>query len=214
MQVIGRAVWGIDASPLYRSMRVLSSLEGVTIADVPCGGGVAFRALRPAQDVRYLAGDLDPKMLQRAERRARRRSLTQIEFRRADLMALPFGDGEIDVFLSYGAIHMVDDAARAVAEIARCLGPGGRLIGTAFFSDMTRRARRLFELGARRGHPMPPSREDMYRWMRESGLVEGTLGPDYGFTTFRARKPRDSGEPARRSRRAKARSPRQSHRRP
>lgn len=189
MQALGRVVWGIDASILYRSLRRITPLEGVTIADVPCGGGVAFRALRRGQEVRYVAGDARERMLVRATRRARRRKLSQVEVLRADMMSLPFADGEIDVFLCHSGIHMQHDGLGSVAEIARCLRPGGRLIGTGFFSDMTSRARRVFELDSRHGHPMPPSREDMYRWMRKAGLAEGTLGPDYGFAEFNARKP-------------------------
>ncbi len=49
MSLIGRVVWGIDASILYRSMEPVGLLaDGSTIIDAPCGGGVAFRALRPA----------------------------------------------------------------------------------------------------------------------------------------------------------------------
>jgi SAM-dependent methyltransferase len=75
MRWIGRAVWGIDASVLYASMEPISRVPGgATILDVPCGGGVAFRNLRPDQDVNYVAGDLSEKMLTRAQRRARARS--------------------------------------------------------------------------------------------------------------------------------------------
>ncbi len=214
MRPLTRALWGVDVSPLYRTIRLIGSLQGACVADVPCGTGVAFGALAPGQDVRYLAIDPDPDTLRRAERRARRRSLTQIDFQRAELTALPFADGEIDVFLCFGAIHLLDDRDGALAEIARCLSPGGVLVGTSFFSDIGARGRHLFELGARRGHPLPPSREQMYKSMYASGLVEGTLGPDYGFASFRARKPPDTRGPVRSSRRAKARSPRQERRRP
>ena len=104
MRLVGRVVWGVDASVLYSSMRLLGSLEAVSIAEAPCPGGVAMRALRRGQHVRYLACDEDPRMLARARRRARRRSLTHTEFHRAQLTALPFADGEIDVFLCYGAL--------------------------------------------------------------------------------------------------------------
>jgi hypothetical protein len=50
MRAVGRAVWGIDMSVLYTSMEVIGRVtDGATILDVPCGGGVAFRALRPDQ---------------------------------------------------------------------------------------------------------------------------------------------------------------------
>lgn len=188
-QIIGRALWGIDVSVLYRSIELIGALEGVTIADVPCGSGVAFRALDPSRQVRYVAGDVDGRMLGRAEACARRRSLTQVEFLCTEMTSLPFRDGEIDVFLSYSGIHMVHDGALAVAEIARCMKPGGLLLGTSFFADLSPRGRRLFERARRRGRPTPPRRESMYLWMREAGLVECSLGPEYGFTSFRARKP-------------------------
>lgn len=77
---------------------------------------------------------------------------------------------------------------RCVPEIARCLKPGGRLIGTAFFSDVSRRARTLFEIGARRGHPLPPGRHDLLRWLTDAGLSDPMIGPQQGFAAFSARK--------------------------
>ncbi len=188
MRAIGRMVWGIDASVLYTSMEPIRTTEGVTIVDVPCGGGVAFRALRPDQDVRYIAGDLCPKMLRRAERRARRRSLNQVEFMAANMMELPIASDETDLFLSFSGLHMVAEPERAVAEIARCLKPGGQLIGTAFFSDVSRRARALFEVGAHRGHPLPPSRRDLLHWLTDAGFSDPVIGPQRGFAAFTARK--------------------------
>lgn len=188
MRAIGRTVWGIDASVLYTSMEPIRASEGTTIIDVPCGGGVAFRALRPDQEVRYIAGDLCPRMLRRAERRAQKRSLNQVEFVAADMTDLPIASGEADVFLSYSGLHMVDKPERAVAEIARCLKPGGRVIGTAFFSDVSRRARTLFAIGARSGHPLPPGRDEALRWLTDAGLSDPVIGPQRGFATFTARK--------------------------
>ena len=48
---IGRMQWGIDVRPMYASMEVIARTDGgATIVDVPCGGGLALRALRPGQD--------------------------------------------------------------------------------------------------------------------------------------------------------------------
>jgi ubiquinone/menaquinone biosynthesis C-methylase UbiE len=188
--LLGRAVWGMDGSVLYESMDPIGeAAPGSTIADVPCGGGVAFRALRPDQDLRYLAGDLDPKMLQRAERRARARSLGQVECVTAGMTELPFGDAEVDLFLSYSGLHMLDEPQQAIEEIARCLKPGGRVIGTAFFSGGSRRARRIFEAGGRRGHALPPDRGELMDWLAGAGLAEPTIGPQPTFAAFSARKP-------------------------
>ena len=188
MGLIGRALWGIDASVLYSSMESIEPAPGSTIADVPCGGGVALRALRPEQDVRYLAGDLDPKMLARAERRARARSLGQVELLTADMTKLPFADAEIDLFLSYSGLHMIDAPQRAIEEIARCLKSGGRVVGTAFFSGGSRRARWLFRAGNRRGHALPPDREAVAEWLASAGFTETRIGPQPTFAAFSARK--------------------------
>lgn len=192
MQAIGRAVWGIDASILYASMEPIARAPaGATIADVPCGGGVALRVLAPEQDVRYLAVDLSRKMLARAERRARARSLKQVELLAADMTALPFADGEVDLFLSYSGLHMVPDPEMAVMEMARCLRPGGELIGTTFLADASRRARALFRAGSYRGHPLPPSRGDLRRWLEAAGFEDAAIGPQAGFTAFGGRKRAD-----------------------
>lgn len=185
MRLIGRTVWGIDASVLYASMApIRSAAPGATIIDVPCGGGVALRTLDPAQEVRYIAADLDPKMLARTERRARSRSLRQVEVVSADMTELPFADAEADLFLSYSGLHMLGDPERAIAEIARCLKPGGQLIGTSFFSDCSRRARALFGLGSLSGHPLPPPREDVRRWLAAAGFEQPTIGPEPGFAAI------------------------------
>lgn len=190
VSLIGRAVWGMNGSVLYSSMEPIERVSpGSTIADVPCGGGVAFRGLRPGQEVRYLAGDLDPKMLGRAERRARRRSLGQVECVAADMTDLPFADAEVDLFLSYSGLHMIDEPRRAVEEIARCLKPGGRVIGTAFFAEGSRRASWIFRAGARNGHALPPGRKDLAAWLASAGLVEVEIGSEPTFAAFSARKP-------------------------
>lgn len=189
MRLIGRVLWGIDASVLYESMDPIQRVApGATIIDVPCGGGVAFRALSPEQDLRFIAADLCPKMLSRAERRARKRSLKQIEFKVADMTALPFADADADLFLSYSGLHMVEDPEQAVKEIARCLKPGGRVIGTTFLSDESKRAQRIFEMGSRRGHPAAPSRERLLGWLTSAGFDGATIGPQPGFAAFSGRK--------------------------
>jgi ubiquinone/menaquinone biosynthesis C-methylase UbiE len=189
MRLIGRLVWGVDIAVLYDSMETVRQVKGgATILDVPCGGGVAFRALRPNRDVRYVAVDLSERMLARARRRAAERSLVQIEFVRADMTALPFPDGQADLFLSYSGLHMLNDPELAVREIARCLKPGGRVLGTTFLSRGARRARALFAIGARRGHAKPPSRSDVQNWLSAASFVDISIGPQAGFVAFEGRK--------------------------
>jgi ubiquinone/menaquinone biosynthesis C-methylase UbiE len=189
MRLIGRVAWGIDASVLYTSMEAISRAgDGAMILDVPCGGGVALRALRPDQDVRYVAGDVSEKMLARAERRAKRRSLSKVKFTVADMRALPCGDGEADLIVSYSGLHMLEDPEPAVRELARCLKPGGEMVGTTFLSEGSRRQRALFELDRRHGNPTPPRRNDLLDWLHKAGINEATIEPERGFGVFRGRK--------------------------
>lgn len=189
MRGVARLVWGADLGLLYESMAAISRTSaGATILDVPCGGGVAFRALRPDQDVRYIAGDLLEAMLARAKRRAAGHGLGQIEFELADMEALPFADGVADLFLSYSGLHMIDDPESAVSEIGRCLKPGGEVIGTTFVRDGSRRQRLLFAIGGRAGHPLPPRASDLRRWLNAAGIVDPITVPAAGFGVFRGTK--------------------------
>ena len=191
MALVGRALWGMDSSVLYTSIEQIGAAEHVTIVDAPCGGGVALRALRPHQDVRYVATDISAQMVGRAERRARRRGLEQVEFVVADMTALPIKDGEADVVACYSGLHMLNEPRTAVNEFARCLRPGGTLVGTTFVLDgLSRRARLLFEQGSRRGHAMPPARDELLAGFTEAGFVEAALGPQPGFAAFSARRGR------------------------
>jgi ubiquinone/menaquinone biosynthesis C-methylase UbiE len=190
MRAIGRLVWGVDTAVLYRSIEesVGAAGEGITVIDVPCGGGIALRGLRAGRDVRYLAGDLSPKMLARTRARAQRRSLDRVRVLEADMLALPFADGEADLFLSYSGLHMVSEPRRAVREIARCLKPGGRLAGTTFLYEGSRRQRMLFEAGGRKGHALPPRRHELLEWLARDGFEDLELAPARGFAAFRARR--------------------------
>jgi ubiquinone/menaquinone biosynthesis C-methylase UbiE len=170
-------------------MEAISKMgDGATILDVPCGGGVAFRALRPDQEVRYIAGDLSTEMLTRAERRAEKRGLDQVEFAVADMRALPFADGVADLFLSYSGLHMVDDAEAAVSEIGRCLKPGGALIGCTLLSEGSRRQRALFAVGQRLGQFTLPHVSDLRLWLKAAGIVDPVIEPASGFAVFQGTK--------------------------
>jgi ubiquinone/menaquinone biosynthesis C-methylase UbiE len=189
MRAVGRAVWGIDMSVLYASMEAIGRVaDGATILDAPCGGGVAFRALRPDQDVRYVAADLSEAMLARAQRRAKKRSLNHVEFAVADLCALPLADDQADLLLCYSGLHMLKDPEAAVREIGRCLATGGELVGTTLLAEGSRRQRTLFGIGRRLGYPTPPSGPDLRLWLTAAGIARPTIEPKHGFAVFRGRK--------------------------
>jgi len=188
-QLIGRLVWGVDLAPLYRSMAAIAALpDGATVLDVPCGGGVALRGLRPGQQVRWIAVDVEPAMLARCERRARERGVA-VELLQADMRALPLPDATADLALAYSGLHMVGEPRTAVAELARCLAPGGELLGSTFLADGARRQRALLGHGARTGQNgvLVPAAE-LRGWLEDAGLADVEIAPERGFAIFRGRR--------------------------
>jgi ubiquinone/menaquinone biosynthesis C-methylase UbiE len=191
-RIVGTLIWSIDTRPMFASMRaaIANAPDESTILDVPCGGGVAFRALHPEQRLLYLAVDLDEAMLARARRRAATSELRQIEFVAADMRQLPFADASVDLCLSYSGLHMIPDPQEAVKEIGRCLRPGAELIGTTFVAEGSLRQRSIFSLSHWTGHVSPMgTAADLERWLVEAQLTDVEISPRRGFVLFRARMP-------------------------
>src|SRR5690349_16820876 len=87
-----RLVWGASLNPFYRAIDALGRLpDGTRVLDLPCGGGAAFRGVRPWQKLDYVAADPSPGMLERARARAEWVGLDP-EFVQVDVASLPFAD--------------------------------------------------------------------------------------------------------------------------
>ncbi|HNJ07824.1 class I SAM-dependent methyltransferase [Plasticicumulans sp.] len=93
---------------------------------VGAGTGLDFPLL-PAGP-QYTAIDLTPAMLDRARPRAAARPELAIELRSGDALALDFADASFDAVILHLIVAVVPDAARALAESARVLRPGGRVL--------------------------------------------------------------------------------------
>jgi SAM-dependent methyltransferase len=187
-RLVAWAIWGSDIRPYYASMDAIGKMpNGATIVDAPCGSGVALRALRPDQRVRYLGFDLSPAMVGRARRRADELGLDQVTLAEAHADALPVEDDDADLFLSYFGLHCFPDPAAALHEAARCLRPGGRLVG----STIVRGERELDRVRVRpgRGAFGPVGDDaDLRRWLTEVGLRSIEVERYGVFAVFRARK--------------------------
>jgi len=70
-----------------------------------------------------------------------------IDARVGDVQQLPFGDGEFDVAIAAWMLYHVADLDRALAELARVLKPGGRLVAV---TNAVEHLQELWDL-ARRG---------------------------------------------------------------
>jgi ubiquinone/menaquinone biosynthesis C-methylase UbiE len=125
----GLLLFGTDTRLLYDHMRALDEVpDGGAVLDIPCGGGVALRAVRPEHSFRYVAADIAPAMLERTAEVARSRGLGPlVETAKEDAEALTFDDGSFDLVMSFAGLHCFPHPDVACREIARVLKPGGRL---------------------------------------------------------------------------------------
>lgn len=176
---VGGLLWrvgvGSDLRRLYAAAAELGRLPaGARVLDVPCGGGVALRGLRPGQGVEYVACDIAPAMLVRTTRAARRRGVAdQVSTCPADVAALPFEDGEFDLVVSFTGLHCFPAPRRAVEEMVRVLRPGGVLTGSALLRDTGRRYEPLRRAGRAAGLLGPScTRAELLDWLTDEGLVE------------------------------------------
>jgi SAM-dependent methyltransferase len=97
------------------------------VLEIAAGTGVVTRALASVlpESVSIVATDLNPSMLEQAAALGTRRP---VEWRQADAMGLPFGDGSVDaVVCQFGAMFF-PEKARAFSELRRVLTAGGVFI--------------------------------------------------------------------------------------
>jgi SAM-dependent methyltransferase len=187
---IGWALWGGNPGPMYELMGAIGAVPpGSTILDAPCGGGLAFRELRPDQDVRYVAIDLSRGMLDRARREAERRGLRQVELVHGDLQRLPFEDELADLTLSMNSLHCVPDPASAVAELVRCTRRGAPVVGSMLVLGAGRRHDRVLRYAERTGTGGPGgTTDDLRRWLADAGLTDVRVGASGAIATFESRR--------------------------
>ena len=88
------------------------------------------------------------------------------ELRQADLYALPLADGAADLAILHHVLHFAQQPAGAIAEAARVLGDGGRLL-IADFASHDREELRAREAHVRLGF----SDEQVLGWFEAAGLM-------------------------------------------
>jgi ArsR family transcriptional regulator len=108
-------------------LRLLPSLldPELVVGDLGCGSGQVTAALAPFV-ARVVGVDSSTEML--AVARARSRALSNVDLRQGTLEQLPVDDASLDLALCVLVLHHVADPARALAEAARTIVPGGRLV--------------------------------------------------------------------------------------
>ena len=99
--------------------------ENAVVADLGCGTGQVAEALAPFVG-QVIGVDSSPSMLKAAKKRLLEHK--NVDLRAGTLEALPVNDGGVDAAMMFLVLHHVGDPARCLAEAARALKPGGRLV--------------------------------------------------------------------------------------
>ena len=158
---------------------LLQSLPEVGIGrllDIGTGTGRLLEVLAPRVDS-ALGVDASKAMLALARARLSRAGLSHCAVRLADMYRLPFADAAFDVAVLQMVLHHADEPAQVLAEAARVLCPGGRLVVV----DLARHERA--DISARFAHRRPGFTDAaMARMLRAAGLravpatrIEGPL---------------------------------------
>ncbi|WP_313888746.1 class I SAM-dependent methyltransferase [Mycolicibacterium sp. CBMA 226] len=171
-----RLIVGADARGLLGAMDAVTAMpDGSSILDVPCGGGITLRRLRPGQRVRYVAADISPAMLARARRYSDAGGDPMVEFVECDITGMPLGDGEFDLVVCFSGLHCLPDPAAAVREMARCVRPGGRVIADVALHGRLRRCDAFMAFGRRFLVFGPPATlSEACGWFIDAGLTTTT----------------------------------------
>jgi ArsR family transcriptional regulator len=112
-------------------LRVIGSQPLDSVLDAGTGTGRMLELLAPHAR-RAVGVDVSPEMLAIARDRIAQAGLAHCQVRLADAYRLPFASGSgvsgFDVVLFHQVLHYLDDPQAAVAEAARVMRAGGRLV--------------------------------------------------------------------------------------
>ena len=137
------------------------------LIDIGTGTGRVLELLAPRIS-QGLGVDASKAMLALARSRLARADLTHCSVRLADMYRLPLPDGGFDLAVLQMVLHYAEDPAGVVAEAARVLRPGGRLI----VIDLASHTRT--DLAGKLAHRWPGFSDDAMRaLLTEAGLDTG-----------------------------------------
>ena len=147
---------------------------GETVLDLGSGGGIdVLLSARRVGPTGFVYGlDMTDEMLDLARANATKAGVSNVEFRKGHIEAIPLPDASVDVIISNCVINLAADKRAVLTEAFRVLRPGGRFA----VSDIVMR------------RPLPPElRRSMELW---AGCIAGALDEatfirqlaDAGFT--------------------------------
>jgi SAM-dependent methyltransferase len=126
-----------------RGFQMVSPQPGTRLLDAGCGSGWLSRLVaRRMPDCEVVGVDINPDYVAFATARAEEEGLTNLSYRVGAVGKLPFEDGSFDTVWSLMLLMFLPDRRGAIADLARLLRPGGRLVtgqqGTPRHADAPR----------------------------------------------------------------------------
>jgi SAM-dependent methyltransferase len=130
-RVVGLALNRGNRRFVQAAVQALQLGAEAAVADVGFGGGVGLKMLLDGvgPSGRVYGVEVSDTMLSQAARRYRRDiAAGRLALHPGSLTQLPFADGALNGVLTVNTIYFVDELLRACAELARVVGPSGRVV--------------------------------------------------------------------------------------
>ena len=122
---------------------LLRLMPPLTIADLGAGEG-SFALLLSQKAVRVIAVDSSARMIEVGREQAARHGVKNVEYRQGDMEEVPIGAGEVDLVFFSQSLHHALHPERALAEAARILAPGGRIVVLDLVKHRFEEAREMY----------------------------------------------------------------------
>jgi ArsR family transcriptional regulator len=122
---------------------LLTLMPPMVIADLGAGEGT-FSQLLARRSKKVIAVDNSEKMVEYGRELARKHGVKNLEYRKGDLEEVPIRDATVDLAFFSQALHHAQHPQRAVAEAARILKPGGRIVVLDLLRHSYEEARELY----------------------------------------------------------------------
>lgn len=180
---------------LYQESDIAGLPDSVTLASLGCGNPTAIASLKPGETVldlgsgggidcfiaarfvgpagRVIGVDMTDHMLALAEQNRTKLGLTNVEFRKGEIEALPVESDTVDVIISNCVINLSPDKDAVFREAFRVLKPGGRFAVSDMVTAGEWPEQLKANVGAWAGCITGAIDQDIYlQKMRQAGFVE------------------------------------------
>ena len=136
-----RAAYRFATGPNASQMAFAAVAEAAPrrVLEVGCGPGELAERIQAELGADVVAVDISPRMVELARGRG-------VDTRVGDVLDLPFAAAEFDCAVAAWMLYHVPDPDRALGELARVLGSGGRLVAVTNEPDHLRELRALLGL--------------------------------------------------------------------